>query len=213
MTAPEQTRPADEHIDAVARAITVTTRDGNGRRVVSKDVALTVARAQARALLTSTDPRVHEALVANLPAAVMLDALVRAGVLTERFAIRDEGGSVWLDAHGDHREAKPGGLEFADRGDAEGIVARPHEEVMRRLVTPWEVSPAHRQMPNSLAPTECPCASCLTEAGVSAWWMIVCDECGNKRCPHGTDHRHDCTGSNEAGQAGSRHVTPWEVAP
>ena len=62
MTAPEPTRPADEHIDAVARAITVTTRDGNGRRVVSKDVALTVARAQARALLTSTDPRVHEAL-------------------------------------------------------------------------------------------------------------------------------------------------------
>ena len=81
MTAPEPTRPADEHIDAVARAITVTTRDGNGRRVVSKDVALTVARAQARALLTSTDPRVHEALAANLPADVMLAALVRAGVL------------------------------------------------------------------------------------------------------------------------------------
>ena len=37
-------------------------------------VALTVARAQARALLTSTDPAVHSAL---------LDALVRAGVLTE----------------------------------------------------------------------------------------------------------------------------------
>ena len=68
MTAPEPI-PNAEHIDAVARAITVTTRDGNGRRVVSKDVALTVARAQARALLTSTDPRVHEALVANLPAA------------------------------------------------------------------------------------------------------------------------------------------------
>ena len=208
MTAPEPT-PTAEHIDAVARAIDPDAFD----KARPDRMARGLVTAAARDLLASTDARVHEALAANLPADVMLDALVRAGVLTERFAIRDEGGSVWLDAHGDHREAKPGGLEFADRGDAEGIVARPHEEVMRRLVTPWEVSPAHRQMPNSLAPTECPCASCLTEAGVSAWWMIVCDECGNKRCPHGTDHRHDCTGSNEAGQAGSRHVTPWEVAP
>lgn len=197
MTAPEPT-PTAEHRDAIARLVWATSRADEST------ISAIGAQAVTHAILTSTDPAVH---------AAMLDALVRAGVLTERFAIRDEGGSVWLDAHGDHREAKPGGLEFADRGDAEGIVARPHEEVMRRLVTPWEVSPAHRQMPNSLAPTECPCASCLTEAGVSAWWMIVCDECGNKRCPHGTDHRHDCTGSNEAGQAGSRHVTPWEVAP
>lgn len=82
-----------------------------------------------------------DALAASLPAEVMLAALVDRGTLTERFAIRDEGGSVWLDAHGDHREAKPGGLEFADRGDAERIVARPHEEVVRRLVAPWEVAP------------------------------------------------------------------------
>ena len=33
--------------------------------------------------------------------------------------------------------------------------------------------------------------------------MIVCDKCGNKRCPHATDHRHECTGSNEPGQDGS----------
>ena len=210
MTAPEPTRPADEHTDAVALDLDPDIFDPTVKRSSHPAAVIQIAARKhmatiaARNVLTSTDPAVH---------AAMLAALVRAGVLTERFAIRDEGGSVWLDAHGDHREAKPGGLEFADRGDAEGIVARPHEEVMRRLVTPWEVSPAHRQMPNSLAPTECPCASCLTEAGVSAWWMIVCDECGNKRCPHGTDHRHDCTGSNEAGQAGSRHVTPWEVAP
>jgi hypothetical protein len=33
--------------------------------------------------------------------------------------------------------------------------------------------------------------------------MIVCPECGNKRCPRASDHRLDCTGSNEPGQAGS----------
>ena len=35
--------------------------------------------------------------------------------------------------------------------------------------------------------------------------MILCAECGNKRCPHATDHRHECTGSNEPGQAGSAY--------
>ena len=33
--------------------------------------------------------------------------------------------------------------------------------------------------------------------------MILCPECGNKRCPHASDHRLACTGSNEPGQPGS----------
>lgn len=33
--------------------------------------------------------------------------------------------------------------------------------------------------------------------------MILCPDCGNKRCPKASDHRHSCTGSNEPGQAGS----------
>ena len=33
--------------------------------------------------------------------------------------------------------------------------------------------------------------------------MILCPVCGNKRCPKASDHRLDCTGSNEPGQAGS----------
>ena len=35
--------------------------------------------------------------------------------------------------------------------------------------------------------------------------MIVCPECGNKRCPHSTDHNLTCTGSNDPGQPGSRY--------
>lgn len=34
---------------------------------------------------------------------------------------------------------------------------------------------------------------------------FLCETCGNKRCPHGTDHRLDCTNSNEPGQPGSRY--------
>ena len=33
--------------------------------------------------------------------------------------------------------------------------------------------------------------------------MIVCPTCGNKRCPHASDHRLACTGSNAPGQPGS----------
>lgn len=36
--------------------------------------------------------------------------------------------------------------------------------------------------------------------------MIVCSICGNKRCPHATNHINECTGSNEPGQKGSS----WE---
>lgn len=35
---------------------------------------------------------------------------------------------------------------------------------------------------------------------------FLCETCGNKRCPHATDHRNACTGSNEPGQAGSRYA-------
>lgn len=33
--------------------------------------------------------------------------------------------------------------------------------------------------------------------------FVVCPDCGNKRCPKATDHRHACSGSNEPGQPGS----------
>jgi hypothetical protein len=36
--------------------------------------------------------------------------------------------------------------------------------------------------------------------------MVVCAVCGNKRCPHATDHRHACTNSNDHGQPGSAYA-------
>ncbi|WP_051264707.1 hypothetical protein [Nakamurella lactea] len=38
-----------------------------------------------------------------------------------------------------------------------------------------------------------------------ARFMIVCPDCGNKRCPRATFHEHTCTGSNDPGQEGSRY--------
>ncbi len=52
-------------------------------------------------------------------------------------------------------------------------------------------------------------ASLLAGFGAAAWpairkWaMLLCPICGNKRCPHATNHELDCTNSNEPGQLGS----------
>lgn len=42
-----------------------------------------------------------------------------------------------------------------------------------------------------------------TSLPLSSCKMILCPTCGNKRCPHASDHRLACTGSNEPGQKGS----------
>lgn len=60
-------------------------------------------------------------------------------------------------------------------------------------------------------PPECGCISCLDASGIKCpvmgipianTFMVVCPLCGNKRCPHASDHRYVCTGSNESGQVG-----------
>jgi len=37
--------------------------------------------------------------------------------------------------------------------------------------------------------------------------MILCNICGNKRCPHATDHELQCTDSNEPDQEGSVYTS------
>ena len=66
---------------------------------------------------------------------------------------------------------------------------------------------------NGCCPCEMPCHACIDKFDIRhpqiPWLlfdstrMIVCNQCGNKRCPHASDHKLDCTGSNESGQVGS----------
>lgn len=59
----------------------------------------------------------------------------------------------------------------------------------------------------------CGCRRCLKERDardecgwpILATRMILCPICGNKRCPHATDHRLVCTNSNDVGQSGSEY--------
>jgi hypothetical protein len=43
--------------------------------------------------------------------------------------------------------------------------------------------------------------------------MILCPVCGNKRCPHATNHNNPCTNSNEPGQPGSRYSNNFYKTP
>ena len=51
---------------------------------------------------------------------------------------------------------------------------------------------------------QCHCYNCA-DSYTRMTRMIVCPTCGNKRCPHSTDHNNACTNSNEPGQKGSRY--------
>jgi len=53
-------------------------------------------------------------------------------------------------------------------------------------------------------PPRCHCYHCA-DTYKRMTTFIVCPECGNKRCPHATDHNLQCTNSNEPGQEGSRY--------
>lgn len=59
---------------------------------------------------------------------------------------------------------------------------------------------------------ECECHRCLDERRLSTAKMILCGECGNKRCPEASDHRLACTHSNEPGQVGSVYGPKREMA-
>ena len=110
MTAPEPTRPADEHTDAVALMLADLDHYRRGNTLPAGTLGA-VYRERAVRVLTSTDPAVH---------AAMLDALARAGVLTE------EDAPIYRGAEHHH---------WQQRWDGE------HTHEGGRYVTPWEVAP------------------------------------------------------------------------
>ena len=68
-------------------------------------------------------------------------------------------------------------------------------------------------------PCPIPCHRCIREnamklAGLplDVIRMIVCDKCGNKRCPRASDHRNRCTESNEPNQIGEP-MDPYTERP
>lgn len=104
-----------------------------------------------------------------------------------------------------------------ERGAAAGAEPSP----VPRLRPPAGVEVITRRKDNDAAMTShpvpardrretCHCERCAREKAEAAgvFWqrlMYLCRICGNKRCPHATDHRLACTGSNAPGQPGSSY--------
>ncbi len=122
MTAPEPT-PTAEHIDAVAFVIESAWSDGDDAKI-------------AHRILTSTDPAVH---------AAMLDALVRAGVLAEEWAVQYECDLSTPMMSGETERTITTQVPSEDRArqavkNHAPINAR-NRRMARRLATEWEVAP------------------------------------------------------------------------
>jgi hypothetical protein len=76
---------------------------------------------------------------------------------------------------------------------------------------PWVIPDSWKQDMEDLQDVECHCYTCNKDVKTKSGWpvvmtqMILCPECGNKRCPHATDHNLECSKSNDPGQEGSRY--------
>lgn len=73
-------------------------------------------------------------------------------------------------------------------------------------MTPAAEQQLHHILDNTAAraAAQCWCHDCNSEAN----FMIVCPDCGNKRCPHAHQHILGCTGSNAPNQPGTAVLGP-----
>lgn len=110
-----------------------------------------------------------------------------------------------------------GDLQALDESDIEDLARSSFESAMAFGVDlnsytklakhVWEKMRAH---PQATEPAQrCWCETCRPVA-LGDMRMVVCPECGNKRCPKATHHDNACTNSNDIGQKGSswEHVKP-----
>ena len=92
-----------------------------------------------------------------------------------------------------------------------GSAPRPYSVSQETYNNNWDRIFSKKKDSNSIAKPNCYCYNCnkdYTESNSQIPYvsthMIVCPTCGNKRCPHATDHNNSCTNSNETNQLGSR---------
>jgi hypothetical protein len=67
---------------------------------------------------------------------------------------------------------------------------------------PKRVEDVYREAWDSLLVSSCHCAACKPNT-LKNQRMILCAKCGNKRCPHATNHIFACTNSNDLDQVGN----------
>ena len=96
---------------------------------------------------------------------------------------------------------------------SKGSRPRPYSVSQQQFSSNWDAIFGKKEPSRVWDGVECSCHRCIREkklvdrAGspfpLSATRMIFCPTCGNKRCPHASDHELACTNSNDPGQPGS----------
>ena len=94
-----------------------------------------------------------------------------------------------------------------------GDSPRPYSVSQEQFANNWEATFGKKEKNRVWDGKECCCHQCIKEKNLveredsvlplSSTRMIVCPKCGNKRCPHASDHNLACTNSNNPGQPGS----------
>ena len=83
-----------------------------------------------------------------------------------------------------------------------------------KVLEPWVVQGLFQK--EFIKVEGCQCYECLDDQSLGYFdnptnrQMVLCVKCGNKRCPHATNHTLECTNSNEVGQKGSRYEHDWK---
>ena len=96
----------------------------------------------------------------------------------------------------------------ARKQEKRNVTKNEHDILMKAALRSGKVINPQQKAGQSPVNPYC-CHSCFkASGGVMLDRMIVCSECGNKRCPKATDHNFSCTGSNEVGQFGSIYTQP-----
>lgn len=90
---------------------------------------------------------------------------------------------------------------------------RPYSVSQEQFANNWDAIFGKKKSKKVWDGVECSCHRCIKEKNLveqenspfplSSSRMIFCPKCGNKRCPHASDHNLDCTNSNDPGQPGS----------
>ena len=100
-------------------------------------------------------------------------------------------------------------MSHGGKGDS----PRPYSVSQEQFGNNWDAIFSKKEKKKVWDGNECCCHKCIKEKNLvesensvlplSSTRMILCPICGNKRCPHASDHDLPCTGSNEPGQPGS----------
>jgi ribosomal protein L32 len=89
-------------------------------------------------------------------------------------------------------------------------IAKTRKDIVMGAIRGLLNDPNQVSSPKPSKKYDCFCYNCNKDRTVNGFpyamtTMIVCPKCGNKRCPHATDHNLACTNSNVSGQTGSRY--------